>query len=81
MYGTSMKMEREELHTEFWWGILKEKKLLGRRRHIWDENIEKIFKKWDGGVDWTNLVEDRKSWQAFVNGVMGSRFHKMRGIS
>jgi len=46
------------------------KNLLGRRRHIWDDNIEKIFKKWDGGVDWTDLVEDRKSWQAFVNGVM-----------
>jgi len=46
------------------------KKLFGRRGHIWDDNIEKIFKKWDGCVDWTDVVEDRKCWQAFVNGVM-----------
>jgi hypothetical protein len=30
-----------------------------------------IFRKWDvGGMDWTDLVQDRDRWQALVNVVM-----------
>jgi hypothetical protein len=35
-----------------------------------------IFRKWDGGMDWMVLVQDRDRWQALVNG-----FDKMWGIS
>jgi hypothetical protein len=29
-----------------------------------------IFGKWDVGVDWIELAQDRDRWWAFVNGVM-----------
>jgi len=32
-----------------------------------------IFKKWDKGMDWIDLAEDRNSWLALVNAVMNLR--------
>jgi hypothetical protein len=29
-----------------------------------------IFKKWDGGMDWIDMAQDRDRWQAVVNAVM-----------
>jgi hypothetical protein len=40
-----------------------------------DERIKLkwIFKKWDGGMDWLELVQDRDRWQDLVNAVMNLR--------
>jgi len=29
-----------------------------------------IFKKWDGSMDWTDVAQNIRRWQAVVNAVM-----------
>jgi hypothetical protein len=52
--GHVARMGRGEVHTDFWWGDLRED-------HLGDPRIDGgivlkwIFKKWDGGA-WTGLI-------------------------
>jgi len=45
----------------------------GRLRRRWEDNIIRIFRKWDGGVNWIDLAQDRDRWWALVNAVMNLR--------
>jgi hypothetical protein len=47
---------RGELHTGFWWGNLR------KGDHLEDPGVDRriilkwIFKKWDGGIPWIDLL-------------------------
>jgi len=43
------------------------KRLLGRPRCIWEDNIKVDLRTWNGGTDWIYLAQDRDRWQALVN--------------
>jgi hypothetical protein len=54
------------VHTGLWWGNLREED------HLKDSSVEGriilqwVFEKWDGGVDWTDLVQDRYRWRLLL---------------
>jgi hypothetical protein len=47
---------------------------LGRARRRWEDNIKMDLQDvgW-GGMDWTELAQDRDRWRAVVNAVMNLR--------
>jgi len=55
------------------WGNLSE------RDHLGDPGVDGtiilrwIFMKWDGGMDWIELDQDRDRWWALVTAVMNIR--------
>ena len=59
--------------TGFWWGNLRE------RDHFGDPGVDGriilrwIFRKWDEGMDWIQLAQDRYRWRALVSAVMNLR--------
>jgi hypothetical protein len=66
-------MGKVEAYTGFWWETLRE------GDHLEDPGVDgriifkMIFRKWDGGMDWIELVQDRDRWQTLVNAVMNLR--------
>jgi len=50
------------------------KRLLGRLRLRWEDNIKMNLQELGcGGMDWIELAHDRDSWREFVNAVMNLR--------
>jgi len=47
------------------------KRLLGRPRHRWEDNIKVNLQEVGcGDIDWIDLAQDTDRWQAIVNAVM-----------
>jgi len=60
--------------TGFWWGNLRERGRLGDPRIDGRIILRWIFRKWDvGGMDWTQLAQDREGWWGLVYVVMNLR--------
>ena len=58
------------MYTRFWRGNLREidnVEDLGVNGRI---ILRWILRKWDGGMDWIDLAQDRDRWQALVNMIM-----------
>ena len=50
--------------TGFWWENLKKRDYLEDLGVGARVILKWIFMKWDGGVDWADLAEDREMWRA-----------------
>jgi hypothetical protein len=67
-------MGRGKVQAGFWWRNLRE------RNHLEDPGVDGriilrwLFSKWDRGVDWIDLAQDKDRWRALVKAVMNSRF-------
>jgi hypothetical protein len=63
-------MGKREVYTGFWWRDLSEGNHLGDPGVDGRIMLKWIFKTWDGGMDWIELVQDRDRWRSLVNAVM-----------
>jgi hypothetical protein len=61
------------VHTGFWCGDLREGDHLGDPGVDGRIILKWIFEKWDGGMNWIELAQDRDRWRALVNAVMNLR--------
>ena len=61
------------MHAGFWWRNLRE------RDHLEDPNVDGkvilkcIFRKWDAGVEWIDLAQNRDGLRALLKAVMKFR--------
>jgi len=60
-------------YSGFWWGNLRERDCLGEPGVDWRTILRWIYRKWDVGLDWIELAQDRDRWRALVNAVMNFR--------
>jgi hypothetical protein len=58
------------VHTGFWWGNLRQKDHLENLGTDKRTILKWIFKKWDWGMAWIYLSQERDRWQALVYVVM-----------
>jgi hypothetical protein len=61
---------RREVHTGFWWGDVREGDHLGDPGVDGTIILRRVFGKWDGGMNWIELAQDRDRWRPLVNAVM-----------
>ena len=51
-------------------GKPERKRLLGRPRHRWEDNIKIDLQEVAWGMDWIDLAQDRDRWWALVSAIM-----------
>jgi hypothetical protein len=61
------------VHEGFRWGNLKKRDHLENPGLDWRIVLKWIFRKWDRGMDWIDLAQNRDRWRAFVNTGMNVR--------
>ena len=73
------------MHTGFRWGEGGRERGGERERgererdHLKDLGVDGkiilkwLFRKWDGGLHWINVMQDRDKWMGLVNAVMNFR--------
>ena len=54
-------------------GKLKRKRPLGIRKLRLEDNIKMDFKKWNGGMEWIDLTQERDRRRAVMNEVRNLR--------
>jgi len=70
MGGTLTCMGERKGAYRIWWGNLKE------IYHLEDPGVDGniilkwIFRRWDGGMEWIDLAQNRDRWRAVINTVM-----------
>jgi len=47
------------VHTRFWRGNLRKNDHLEDLGTNWRRTLKWIFKKWEGGMDWIDMAQDR----------------------
>ena len=68
--GLVARMGKGELHTGVWL------RNLTQRGHLEDEGVDgsiilkRVFKKWNGGMDWFEMGQDIDMWRVLLNAVM-----------
>jgi hypothetical protein len=70
---------RREVYTGFWWGTLRERDNLEDPGEDGRLILRLIFWRWDGGVDWINLAQDRDRCPALVNATINLRVPQYAG--
>jgi hypothetical protein len=68
--GHVARIGEREVHTGLWWGDLREGDHLGDPGVDVSIILKWLFRTWDVGMDWIELVEDRDRWRALVDPVM-----------
>jgi hypothetical protein len=64
---------KENVHTCFKWGNLTESDHLEYVTSYWKIILKWIFKKWNGGMEWIDLAQERDRRRAVVNEVRNLR--------
>jgi hypothetical protein len=62
----------------FWCGRPEEKRVLGKPRRRWEDNVKMDLQEVEGGMNRIYLVQDSDRWRTLVNAVMNLRIPKMR---
>ena len=61
--GHVARMGRGKVSMGFWWGNLRKKDHMGNPGLDGRLLLGWILRKWDGGVDWIDLSQDRDGWE------------------